>query len=89
MKNALDWLVGSVDVVDKAVGSINASPRATEAQASLLRTLETISARLVREACVTLPWIGKRLDEEGLVADPEIAPVIRKAVLALAREARA
>jgi NAD(P)H-dependent FMN reductase len=49
LKNALDWLVGSSDVVGKPVALLNGSPRASHAQASLALTLRTISARLIRE----------------------------------------
>jgi NAD(P)H-dependent FMN reductase len=35
LKNALDWIVGSGEIIDKPVALVNASPRATHAQASL------------------------------------------------------
>ena len=41
LKNALDWLVSTPDVVYKPVGLLNASPRSTHAQASLAETLRT------------------------------------------------
>lgn len=81
MKNALDWLVGGGDdVVGKPVASINVSPRATLAQASLLRTLEGISARVVHEACVTIPLVGKQHDVDAMVADETIASPLREVV---------
>ena len=54
LKNALDWLVASFEFPNKPVALINTSPRATHAQAALTLTLETMSAQLVNEACVTL-----------------------------------
>src|SRR4029077_9625897 len=51
LKNALDWMVGNESFVDKPVGLLNASPRATIAQAALRETLATMSARVVPEAC--------------------------------------
>ena len=47
LKNALDWVVGSGELVDKPVGLLNTSPRATHARASLSEILATMSARLV------------------------------------------
>src|SRR5678815_4802212 len=38
LKNALDWIVGSGEFVEKPVALINTSPRAFHAQASLTET---------------------------------------------------
>jgi NAD(P)H-dependent FMN reductase len=43
MKNALDWLVASLEFPNKPVALINTSPRATHALAALRLTLETMS----------------------------------------------
>ena len=73
LKNALDWLVGSHEFPDKPVALINTSPRATHALAALTLTLETMSARLATEACVTLPLLGGAWDEHSIAADPALA----------------
>src|SRR5580765_6773221 len=73
MKNALDWLVGSFEFPDKPVALINTSPRAVHAMAALTLTLETMSARLVREAFVTLPLLGGANDETSIAANDELA----------------
>lgn len=80
LKNALDWLVGSHEFPGKPVALINTSPRATHALAALTLTLETMSARIVREACVTLPLLGGAWDEHGIVADPALAGPLRSAM---------
>ena len=80
LKNALDWLVGSHEFPDKPVAQINTSPRATHALAALTLTLETMSARLVTEACVTLPLLGGAWDEHSIAADPAVAEPLRLAV---------
>jgi NAD(P)H-dependent FMN reductase len=82
LKNALDWLVGSYEFPNKFVALINASPRATHAQASLTTTLETMSARIVAEASVTLPLLGTTLGVEEIVASPELAAPLRRAIAA-------
>jgi chromate reductase len=85
LKNALDWVVGSGELVGKPVALINASPRAVHAQASLTETLVTMSANLVAEACIAVPLLGKKLDAPGILADAEIAGVVRSALLTFAQ----
>src|SRR5436190_22660345 len=72
MKNALDWLVGSLEFPDKPVALINTSPRATHAQAALTLSLETMSARLVRDAFITLPLLGGANDEDSIAANSDL-----------------
>ena len=87
LKNALDWLVGSTDIIGKPVALINASSRATLAHASLADTLSTIGARIVPEASITVPLTGRKLDEDGMVIDPETSEALREAIGALAEAA--
>lgn len=89
MKNALDWLVGSFEFPDMPVALINTSPRATHALAALTLTLETMSARIVNSACVTLPLLGTQSDEDGILANPELAEQLRGAISCFAREIEA
>jgi NAD(P)H-dependent FMN reductase len=85
LKNALDWLVGSGEFVGKPVALLNASPRATYAQTSLAETITVMSARIVDEASITMPLLGKNLDEAGIVSHPEISRMLRAAIAAFAR----
>jgi NAD(P)H-dependent FMN reductase len=82
MKNALDWLVPSVEFPEKPVALINASPRATHAIAHIRETLATMSARLVDEACIDLPLQGRGLDAAAIAADPTLAATLRAALAA-------
>jgi len=84
LKNALDWLVGSFAFPNKFVALINTSPRATHALASLTTTLETMSARIVKDASVTLPLLGSTLGADEIVETPELAEPLRKAIAAFA-----
>ena len=88
MKNALDWLVGSLEFPNKPVALINTSPRATHALAALTLTLETMSAQLVKEACVTLPLLGTASDEAAIVANAALAAPLREAVARFAAAIR-
>jgi len=88
LKNALDWIVGSGEIVGKPVALVNASPRATYAQASLEETLRVMSADVIAEASVTVPLSGRHLDAPGIVADTALSRTIRSALVALAQAAR-
>jgi len=84
LKNALDWIVGSGEFVEKPVALINASPRATHALASLTETLTMMAARIVPEASIAVPLPGRALPEGGIAADDEIADMLRRATASLA-----
>jgi len=80
LKNALDWIVGSGELVDKPVAILNASPMATYAQASLTETITVMSARVITEASLTILTQGKRLDETGIAADPRLSRLVLTAM---------
>lgn len=80
LKNSLDWVVGSGELVDKPVTLFNSSPRGTYAQASLTETLTVMSAKVVPEASVTLQLLGKGVTASQIVADPAMAAVVRSAL---------
>jgi chromate reductase, NAD(P)H dehydrogenase (quinone) len=89
MKNALDWLVGSFEFPNKPVALINTSPRATHALAALTVTLETMSARLVSDASITLPLLGTVNDADSIAENAELAVPLRNALEMYARAIRA
>lgn len=82
-KNLLDWLVGSSEFPGKPIALINTSPRASDAQAALRLVLQTMSAVLVPDACITLPLLGKPTDAEGIANDPMSSESLRGALQAM------
>ncbi len=84
LKNALDWLVGGVEIGGKPVSVLNARPQATIAHGALVETLRVMGARVVDETAV--PLAGRKLDPAGIAADPGLAAVLR-AVLSTLRAA--
>lgn len=80
LKNALDWVVGSGELVEKPVALFNASPRSTYAVASLIEVLTVMSARVIDEASVTVQLAGRVVPEGGIAADEELAGMLRGAV---------
>ena len=87
LKNALDWLVGSGELVNKPIALINASGRATHAWASLAETLTVMSAHVVPEASITVPLEGRAPDVNGILGDSRRSRALTNAVEALARAA--
>lgn len=81
-KNALDWLVG-IGLNGKPVGLINASPRSTYVHASLTEILITMGANMVAGASVTVPLMGRPLDEAAIASHPEFSALLRGGLTAL------
>ena len=84
-KNMLDWLVGSLSFPGKPVALFNASPRASAAQAALRLVLETMSARVVNDASITVQLLSKGMNADVIAADPAIAAVIVNALHTLTK----
>jgi chromate reductase len=85
LKNALDWLVSSVEFPGRAIGLLNTSPRARHATAQLTEILTTMSARLVPEASVTLTLPVQTANGTGFAASPDFRQQLSSALSALAR----
>jgi chromate reductase, NAD(P)H dehydrogenase (quinone) len=88
LKNALDWVVASGELIEMPVALINASERAVHAWESLAETLGVMSAHVLLDASITVPLGGRTLDADGIVADAAIATALRRAIDVLAAEAR-
>jgi len=73
LKNALDWIVGSGELSGKPVALMHASARGVYAVAALKEVLTTMDARLVHEAEVTVPLLGKEMTAEAIAQTPEFA----------------
>lgn len=85
LKNALDWLVSSTEFPGKPVALINASQRATHADAALRLMLKTMSANLVDDASIMLPLLGRNLDASGIAADANLSSQLALALHNLGR----
>ena len=85
LKNSLDWLVSSDVFPEKPVALFNASDRSVAMQGALRLTLETMSARIVDAATITIPLLGRQTDAAAIAADPGNAAKIRGALEAYAR----
>jgi NAD(P)H-dependent FMN reductase len=88
LKNALDWVVGSGELIDKPIALINASTRATHAHASLHEILTTMSGRVISDASITIGLEGRALDAQGIVDDVNLSALLTLALGALVRSTR-
>jgi chromate reductase len=83
IKNALDWLVSFEPFAYKPVAVLNASPRAHHADDALRETLRTMAAVIIEPACIVIPLLGAKLDEDGMVSSAPVATAIRQSLSAL------
>jgi NAD(P)H-dependent FMN reductase len=84
LKDALDWLVSSAELFEKPAILLNPSPNAGQrGQAALLHTLKIMTANVLEEASLVEPFVPKRLDTEGLLADAAVRARLQGAVDAL------
>jgi NAD(P)H-dependent FMN reductase len=86
LKNALDWLVSFEGFIGKPVVLVNTSPRAHLAYDALREVLQTMSADILSDACMTLPLLGSCVTEDAMVSSAELAARIREGLRALAQE---
>lgn len=89
LKNALDWLVGSTEIVGKPVALLNASPLSTYAPAALAEVLRAISADVREHAAIEVNLRGQRPAGFDPAADPRFAGPIRAGLDQLAAAIRA
>jgi NAD(P)H-dependent FMN reductase/catechol 2,3-dioxygenase-like lactoylglutathione lyase family enzyme len=88
LKNALDWVVSSGELIDKPIAVINASARATHAHASLCETLVTMSGRVIADASITMPLAGTAFDTDGNLSEAYLSTSLTSAIAALAHATR-
>ncbi len=81
LKNALDWIVSSGEMVGRPVALLHASPRSAISRAALAEVLRTIDARIVEEATCTMPLLGRQGSDLSTALDaPEAAAEIAAAL---------
>ena len=82
LKNMLDWLVSTGELVGKPVALLNASPSGgMYAHASLRETLQTMNWKFVLEASRMEPFVGRKIVDE--IHDEATLRVLETVVAAL------
>jgi chromate reductase, NAD(P)H dehydrogenase (quinone) len=72
LKNALDWLVGGIEMTEKPVALLNATPPGEYAQASLMETLRIMGGRFVEAACIEVNLRGSAAGAKEIAADQSV-----------------
>ena len=90
LKNALDWVVGSGELMEKPVALLNASSSATHAHAALTETLTVMMAEVVPGASLRVSLGSNKVDETALLYNEAVTGILRASLAALvgAMEAR-
>jgi len=83
LKNALDWVVGSGELMDKPIALLNPSPHSTFAHPQLAETLTVMSARVVPDASITVAIQRRGATAAELTADPAVSEPLRAALAVL------
>lgn len=91
LKNALDWIASSGELVNKPVLAISASPGYTggdKAHASLLLTLSALSARVIKSGSISIPAIRQKLDDQGCIIDSALVAELSSGLQELCQTAK-
>jgi NAD(P)H-dependent FMN reductase len=83
LKNALDWVVGSGELVGKPVGVVNPSSSSRFAFPQLIEVLTVMSATVVPAATVVLDLPRRGLNAAELAADATVAASLGGVIAAL------
>ena len=86
LKNALDWIVGSGELMGKPIALVNTSSRSEFVTAQLVETLTVMMGEVV--IATALPVDGRSLDAAAIAADEELAAGLRAALARLIEAAR-
>lgn len=82
LKNMLDWLVSTGELVGKPVALLNASPAGgAYAQMSLRETLQTMNWKFVAEASRMEPFVDRKI--VGEVTDERSLEILKSAIIQL------
>lgn len=87
LKNALDWVVGSGELLGKPVGLLSASAASAFAHPQLVEILRVMTADLVPDAVRVIDIPRRGADAHTLAADGAIAAALRAIVDALVARA--
>ncbi|KIQ65532.1 hypothetical protein TR51_16900 [Kitasatospora griseola] len=89
LKNALEWIVGGGQLVDKPVAVITASPATTggeRARAWTTETLRMMGADVLPES-LSIPSVGTKI-KNGRVTDESLRTQLREVLAAMGRAAK-
>ncbi len=80
LKNALDWIVGSGELMEKPVALLKASSHGRHAQASLQETLSVMMAQVAEEASLVVALGSNKVVAADLANDEVASRTLRSAL---------
>jgi chromate reductase len=89
LKNALDWLVGSLEFPGKAVALLYPTARSVHAQAQLRLILTTMSALVIERPTSVIQFPSRDMSLLDVLDNPEVSASIRQAVSDIVGDVRA
>ena len=87
-KNALDWLVSDPAFAGKPVAILHASRGSTWALDSLREVLQTMSARIIESASISLPLGSNQLNTDAMLARDDLRQLLLNSIEALENDAK-
>ena len=72
LKNALDWLVSSAEIIDKPVAVVSASTSAMggdKANIVLMNLVKVLTGDIDNQLSLIVPRVNKRIDDKGQIID--------------------
>lgn len=80
LKNALDWTVGSGDLVNKPLALITAATGGEKAHASMLDVFTALSPVIPEGCALLIPFVRSKLNAAGEINDPPTLKAVEKLV---------
>lgn len=80
LKNALDWMVAENVWTGKPVVIVTAAGQGVHAHASLTEVLRTMSADVLHDESVIIPFVKSKLDADGRITDAATRQVLQRIV---------
>jgi len=86
LKNAIDWTVGSGELVEKPVALITASSQGEKGHAAMLMVLTALSAKVAPTATLLISFVRSKLDAQGNIKDQALLFKLSEVVTALSAQ---
>jgi chromate reductase, NAD(P)H dehydrogenase (quinone) len=83
LKNALDWTVGSGELVNKPLALITAATGGDKAHAAWLQIFTALSANIPEGGALLVPYVRSKLNDKGEVKDEATWHAIQQVLKAL------
>jgi len=88
LKNALDWTVGSGELVNKPLALITASTGGEKAHAAFLQIFTALSANIPEGGSLLIPFVRAKLNAAGEISDAPTLEAVKSVLRTLIQSAQ-